>query len=57
MLRASDGIAAAKSAGGVGGFVRRIGHTLSAAGAFLRLMTARSEANPLPATVRLVPAY
>ena len=57
MLRASDGIAAAKAAGGVGGFVRRIGHTLSAAGAFLRLMTARSEANPLPATVRLVPAY
>ncbi len=57
MLRASNGIAAAKAAGGAGGFVRRIGYTLSAAGAFLRLMTARSEANPLPTTVRLVPAY
>ncbi len=55
--RVSNGIAAAKKAGGVGGFIARVGHTAAAAGAFLRLMTARSEANPLPATIRLQPAY
>ena len=46
MLRASDGIAAAKKAGGIGGFVARVGHTRGAAGAFLRLMTARSGGEP-----------
>jgi len=57
MLRAADGIAAAKKAGGIGGALRRAGHTLAAGVAFVRLMTARSAENSLPATIRLVPAY
>ncbi len=57
MLRAANGIAAAKKTGGVGGALRRAGHTLAAAAAFVRLMTAHSVENPLPAKIRLVPAY
>ncbi len=57
MLRASDGIAAAKARGGIAGTLGRVRHLAGAAGAFVRLMTARSAENPLPATIRLVPAY
>ena len=57
MLRASDGIGRAKAHGGIGGAVKRIGWTLAAGAAFVRLMVSRSDENQLPATIRLVPAY
>ena len=57
MLRASDGIGRAKAQGGIGGAVKRIGWTLAAGAAFVRLMVSRSDENQLPATIRLVPAY
>ena len=57
MLHASRGIATAKAAGGIGGALGRVRHTAAAGVAFVRLMTARTRANPLPATIRLAPAY
>ncbi len=57
MLRAATGLDRAKARGGIVGAVSRVGWTLAAGAAFVRLMVSRTEENPLPATVRLVPAY
>ncbi|QMW24624.1 magnesium-protoporphyrin IX monomethyl ester (oxidative) cyclase [Sandaracinobacteroides saxicola] len=57
LRRASDGIAAAKARGGVGGALARIGNMAAAGAAFARLYLLPVKENRLPATVRLAPAW
>jgi magnesium-protoporphyrin IX monomethyl ester (oxidative) cyclase len=57
LWRISQGIAAAKRQGGVLGKVKRIGLSLAAAGTFLRLYLQPGKHAPLPADVRMAPAW
>lgn len=57
LLKASDGIQAAKAQGGVMGSIKRIGHTMAAGAAFARMYFLPGKRNALPATVRLQPAW
>ncbi len=57
MLRHSERLAAAKARGGIVGKLARIGPLAGVATTFVRLFLHRAEANPLPASVRLVPAW
>ncbi len=57
-LRAlNDGIADAKVRGGITGKARQIGLSLAVGATFARLYFLRATPNPLPASVRLVPAW
>jgi len=57
MLKASNGIARAKEAGGVVGACKKFGWTLAAGAAFARMYVLPVHGNAAPDDLRLVPAY
>lgn len=57
LLKASDGIQAAKEQGGIMGSIKRVGHMAAAGAAFARMYFLPGKRNALPATVRLQPAW
>jgi magnesium-protoporphyrin IX monomethyl ester (oxidative) cyclase len=57
MRRAADRVAAGKARGGLIGGAQRIAGMAGAAAALVRLFVMRPRANPLPASVRMAPAW
>ncbi|MEM8537878.1 MAG: magnesium-protoporphyrin IX monomethyl ester (oxidative) cyclase, partial [Pseudomonadota bacterium] len=57
MQAANEQIAAGRKAGGIGGWMRRMGGSAKAAMAFISLLTIPAEKNVVPASPRLEPAY
>ncbi len=57
MLKASNGIARAKEAGGVVGACKKVGWTLAAGAAFARMYMLPVQGNAAPDNVRMVPAW
>ncbi len=57
MLHHAEAITAAKARGGISGKLSALGHQAGVALTFARLFFHRAEANPMPATVRLAPAW
>jgi magnesium-protoporphyrin IX monomethyl ester (oxidative) cyclase len=57
LRRASVGIEDAKARGGIGGAVSRAGYMAKAGFAFARMYFLKPKANPLPATIRMQPAW
>jgi magnesium-protoporphyrin IX monomethyl ester (oxidative) cyclase len=57
ILQSNYGIADARKQGGVIGTVKRFGHMAAIGVKMVRLYFMPTESNPLPATVRLVPAW
>jgi magnesium-protoporphyrin IX monomethyl ester (oxidative) cyclase len=57
LRRASVGIEDAKARGGIGGAISRAGYMAKAGFAFARMYFLKPKANPLPATIRMQPAW